>query len=131
MHILKDICNNLEYQLEDIIKKGDMTPTELDLVYKSVKTMYYIKTIDAMENYSEEGYSRGGYYEGRGGNSNGYNGYNSYAGGGNSNGMSYRRGRYSRDNEREGVIKELGDMMSRASSDIERQTIAKLMDRFE
>ena len=48
MHILNDICNNLEYQLEDVVKKNDWTPNELDIIYKSVKTMYYIKTIKAM-----------------------------------------------------------------------------------
>lgn len=115
MHILKDICNNLEYQLEDVVKKGDMTPSELDLVYKSVKTMYYIKTIDAMENYADDGYSRDyrvmdydRSYSNRG------RGRDSI-------------GRY-RDGEKD-VMKELGDMMSRAGSDIERQTIAKLMDK--
>ena len=94
-----------------------MTPTELDLVYKSVKTMYYIKTIKAMEEYSDDGYSRDmrGYYDIRRDHDPGY---------------SYRRGRYSRDTEHDGVVKELGDMMARASSDIERQTIAKLMDKF-
>ena len=110
MRVLNDICNNLEYQLEDIVKKGDMTPTELDLVYKSVKTIYYIHTIKAMEDYSDDGYSRG--YDMRP-----------------DHGYSYRRGRYSRDTEHEGVMKELGDMMARSSSDIERQTIAKLMDK--
>lgn len=118
MHILKDICNNLEYQLEDVVKKGDMTPSELDLVYKSVKTIYYIKTIDAMENYADEGYSRG--YEGGYSRNMDY-GYSNRGRGRDS------MGRY-RDGEKD-VMKELGDMMSRASSDIERQTIAKLMDK--
>ncbi len=117
MHVLKDICNNLEYQLEDVVKKGDMTPNELDLVYKSVKTIYYIKTIKAMDEYGEDdGYSKRGYYRDMAPDT----------------GYSYRRGRYSRDESREhdGVVKELGDMMARAGSDIERQTIAKLMDKF-
>lgn len=118
MRVLDDICNNLEYQLEDIVKKGDMTPTELDLLYKSVKTMYYIKTIKAMEDYSDEGYSRGRYS------------YDNMNGMRMDPGYSYRRGRYSRDMEKEGVTKELGDMMARSSSDIERQVIAKLMDKF-
>lgn len=113
MRVLNDICNNLEYQLEDIVKKGDMTPTELDLVYKSVKTIYYIHTIKAMDEYSDDGYSRGHYDTSRGMD----------------HGYSYRRGRYSRDTEHDGVMKELGDMMARSSSDIERQTIAKLMDK--
>ena len=116
MHILKDICNNLEYQLEDVVKKSeDMTPSELDLVYKSVKTIYYIKTINAMEDYTDDGYSRT------------YNSSRSrdmmYDGG-----YSNRRGRY-RDSERDGVMGELNEMMNKANSDIERQTIAKLIDR--
>ena len=122
MHILKDICGNLEYQLEDVVKKGDITPSELDSVYKSVKTIYYIKTIEAMENYADDGYSRTG------------SSYGNY-----SRGMDYgystRRdsmGRYSRDErDHNGIMKELGDMMSRASSDIERQTIAKIMDKMQ
>ena len=80
-----------------------------------VKTMYCIKTMKAMEDYSDEGYSRGRY---------------SYDNMRMDPGYSYRRGRYSRDMERDGVTKELGDMMARANSDIERQTIAKLMDKF-
>lgn len=115
MRVLNDICNNLEYQLEDIVKKGDMTPTELDLVYKSVKTIYYIHTIKAMDEYSDDGYSRDRYDTSN----------RMYR----DSGYSYRRGRYSRDAEHDGVMKELGDMMSRSSSDIERQTIAKLMDK--
>ena len=118
MHVLKDICNNLEYQLEDIVKKDDWTPNELDLVYKSVKTMYYIKTITAMEEYAEDdGYSRTGRMDRRSYDMD----YSGRRGG---------RGRYSREDGKD-VMKELGDMMSRANSDIERQTIAKLMDRFE
>lgn len=113
-HILKDICSNLEYQLEDVVKKGDMTPSELDLVYKSVKTMYYIKTIEAMDEYADDGYSRTGRMD---------YGYSNRGRGRDS------MGRYSRDGEKDGIMKELGDMMSRATSDIERQTIAKLMDR--
>ena len=124
MHILKDICNNLEYQLEDVIKKGDISTSELDLVYKSVKTIYYIKTIEAMDNYADDGYSRDGSSYGRYGRGMDY-GY--------SNRGRDSMGRYSRDGEREqdGVMKELGDMMSRAGSDIERQTIAKIMDRLQ
>lgn len=120
MRILNDICSNLEYQLEDVVKKNDWTPNELDIIYKSVKTMYYIKTIKAMEEYSyDDSYSRS--YE----NSN--RGY--YRDGmHNDTGYSYRRGIYSRDHEKD-INRELGDMMSKATSDVERQAIAKLMDR--
>lgn len=126
MHVLKDICNNLEYQLEDIVKKDDWTPNELDLVYKSVKTMYYIKTITAMEEYSnDDGYSRAGRSM-----DGGYSRRGSYAYDMDYSGRRGGRGRYSREDGKD-VMKELGEMMARATSESERQTIAKLMDRFE
>lgn len=126
MHILKDICNNLEYQLEDVIKKGDMTPSELDLVYKSVKTIYYIKTINAMEEYTDDGYSRT--YDGRSRDMM-YDNNRSYESGYSNRGRGRdSMGRY-RDSERDGVMGELNEMMNKANSDIERQTIAKIMDR--
>ena len=117
MHVLKDICSVAEYQLEDAAKKRDWTESDIDLVYKLVKTMYYIKCIDAMEDSFDEGYSRDG------------------------RGASYRRGRsYDYDYEasmRRGrsredgkdAMRELNDMMSKASSDIERQVIGRMMDR--
>ena len=104
MHVLKDICSVAEYQLEDAAKKRDWTESDIDLVYKLVKTMYYIKCIDAMEDSFDEGYSRSSDYE-----------------------ASMRRGR-SRD-EGKDTMRELNDMMSKANSDIERQVIGRLMDR--
>lgn len=69
----------------------------------------------SMEEYTDDGYSRT------------YNNSRSrdmmYDGG-----YSNRRGRY-RDSERDGVMGELNEMMNKANSDIERQTIAKIMDR--
>lgn len=112
MHVLKDICSVAEYQLEDAAKKRDWTESDIDLVYKLVKTMYYIKCIDAMEDSFDEGYSRDGSY--RRGRSYDYE-------------ASMRRGR-SRD-EGKDTMRELNDMMSKANSDIERQVIGRLMDR--
>lgn len=73
MHILKDLCYMLEDHIEPVIKKGDISPAEMDTVYKAVKTMYYIKVIEAMNEtgYSERrmSYDSGnsyGYYNGRG-----------------------------------------------------------------
>lgn len=117
MHVLKDICSVAEYQLEDAAKKRDWTESDIDLVYKLVKTMYYIKCIDAMKDSFDEEFSR------------------------DSRGASYRRGRsYDYDYEasmRRGrsredgkdAMRELNDMMSKASSDIERQVIGRMMDR--
>lgn len=61
MQNLKELCYVLEDMVDPIVEKGDISPTELDNVYKAVKTMYYIKTMDAMKEY---GNSYGGSYEG-------------------------------------------------------------------
>ena len=42
MKILEDLSYELEDMIKPIVKKGDITPTELDNVYKAAKTMYYI-----------------------------------------------------------------------------------------
>ena len=49
MQNLKELCYVLEDMVYPIIEKGDISQTELDNVYKAVKTMYYIKTMDAMK----------------------------------------------------------------------------------
>lgn len=129
MKILEDLSYELEDMIKPIVKKGDITPTELDNVYKAAKTMYYIETIGAMKEY---------------GNSNDYSYRRSY------DGMSYRdrsyddgyserrgrdaRGRYT---SREGysgndeMMSKLERMMNEAGSETERQTIRECMRKLE
>ena len=120
MHILKDICNNLEYQLEDVIKKGDISTSELDLVYKSVKTIYYIKTIEAMEDYKddEERYSRSYGRSDYGYSNRSRNSMGRYS----SEGRSYDYD-YSGDTK-----EELQRLMNSAQNDREREAIRKALD---
>ena len=40
MHIIEDLNFMLEDMIEPIVKKGDISPTELDNIYKAVKTIY-------------------------------------------------------------------------------------------
>lgn len=69
MQNLEELCYVLEDMVEPIVDKGDISPTELDNIYKAVKTMYYIKAMDSMKEYgnSYEGsyanrrYSRNSY----------------------------------------------------------------------
>ncbi len=150
MHVLSQLNDMLEEQVEGIIKKGDISPTELDNAMKAVKTMNYIETIKAMKEYGSEGSNqgqsnRGSSYRGSYGNSNrgSYNSYDSSYDGrrgrdGDGDGRysednSYRRGRdamgrytsrdgYSRD-EKEEMISKLEKMMNSAKSEMERQTI--------
>lgn len=58
MRVLDDIKELLEDELKKIAKKGDISPTELENVYKAVKTINYATIIDAMEDEKERGYSR-------------------------------------------------------------------------
>ena len=64
MHALYDLCERLDDELREIVKQGDMSPTELDRVYKAVDIIKDIKTIEAMEDYSYDDYSRRNYYDG-------------------------------------------------------------------
>lgn len=147
MHVLEELSYTLEDMIEPISKKQDISPTELDNVYKATKTMYYIETIKAMNEY---------------GNSNEYNSYNSYAGGNSNRGnsrayrgsytgrmgmdgdgdgrYSERRGRnsngrysngYSRDDAKDEMIMNLENMMNESNSEQERQTIRDCIRRIE
>ena len=51
MHIIEELNFMLEDMIEPIVKKGDISPTELDNIYKAVKTIYYGETIKAMKEY--------------------------------------------------------------------------------
>lgn len=75
MKVLNDVCEMLEDEIKQIVKKDDITPSELDSVYKSVDIIKDIKTIEAMEEASDYGYSRNSY-----GNYNSYDGSYAYDG---------------------------------------------------
>lgn len=127
MKILEDLCYELEDMIEPIVSKGDMTPTELDNVYKAVKTMYYGETIKAMKEY---------------GNSNDYSYRNMSYRGSYDDGYSERRGRdsrgrytsrdnYSRHDEREQMLDKLERKYNMAKSDAERQAISDMIRELE
>ena len=122
MRVLDDIKELLEDELKKIAKKGDISPTELENVYKAVKTINYATIIDAMEEEKEGGYSQRGYSRGMGAYAvnGGYPGssydgsYNSYDGGmSNRGGMGMsndysRDGRAGRDGDSDGQYSETG-----------------------
>ena len=108
MKVLTDLCYLLEDEIEAVVKKGDLSPTELDNVYKAVKTMNYIETIKAMKDYNDDGYSnRGRMYNDR----------------------RYDSG-YSRHTKDE-KIKELEHMLENASSEAERRSIMECIRTME
>ena len=55
----KELCYMLDNQVERLVQKGDITPNELDSIYKAVKTKYYLTVIKAMKDheYDDYGYS--------------------------------------------------------------------------
>lgn len=150
MHVLEDLSYVLEDMIEPIAKKQDISPTELENVYKAVKTMNYIETIKAMKDYekSNDGSYRGS-YDGSYNSYDGMSNRDSYEGMSNrySEDNSYRRGRdamgrftsrdgmsrdgYSRHEEKEQVISKLEKMMQNATSENERQTIRECIRKIE
>lgn len=82
---LYELCEGLKKEIRQLNSKPDISPTELDRLYKAVDIIKDIKTIEAME---EAGYSEMYPYS--------YDDGMSYARGRNSyDGMSYARGRNS------------------------------------
>ena len=55
MKTFMDLKEVLEEQLKRVSKKGDISPTELESVYKAVKTIKNIDELTMMENESEMG----------------------------------------------------------------------------
>jgi len=96
LYALKDLLCD---QVDEIVAKNDISPTELDRVYKVVDVIKDIVTIDAMENadfdYSGDdmSYSRRGRYSSR----------RSY-----DNRMSGRR--YSRDEEKDHMMHQIEEL---------------------
>ena len=117
-----DLKEMLCEELEDVVKKGELSAGDLDVVDKLTHSIKSLVTIMAME---EGGYSNDGSYDnyGNGGNG-GMNGgsYNSYRG------YSSRRGRdsmgrytsgrrYSRDEAKDEVMRHLEKAMTGASGE--------------
>jgi len=116
MHVLTDLCYLLEDEVGQVVKKGELTPTELDNVYKAVKTMNYIEIIKAMKEQEEDGYSR-------------RDGGRNYAYGESNYGRNYGRG-YTRHSKEE-KIAELERMMENASSEAERRSLMEAIRSME
>lgn len=107
MRVLDDICMILEDELEAIVKKGTVSPTELESVYKSVDVIKDIETIKAMRE--QGGYSNSyedNYMNGRSVRDDRY----SRLRGRDSMGRYTSRDGYSRDHETEELREELANM---------------------
>ena len=121
-------------ELEAIAKKGELTAGSLDTVDKLTHAIKSLETIMAMNEYSEDGYSNRGSYDGNV-NSNSYarrytrEGGNSYARYGNVRRDSM--GRYSRDEANDEIISRLHEVMEEAQNEQTKQEIRKLINKME
>lgn len=134
MDAFYDLKDMLCQELEDLVKKGELSAGALDAVDKLTHSIKSLVTIIAME---EGGYSNDGSYDGYNGNG-GMNGgsYNSYA-----RGYSGRRGRdsmgrytsgrrYSRDEAKDEVMRHLEKAMNGASGE-QRKIIQDAVDELK
>jgi len=148
MHTYYDAKEMLHKELEDIVKKGELSAGSLETIDKLLNSIKNACKIIMYEEYSEdEGYSNadgsmgnmGNYSNARGRGSNAKrdsmgrysrNEYSMRGGRGGSRGGYSRDGRYSYD-DGEGKMEILQDMMNEARSEDERRVIQKVMRRME
>lgn len=129
MEKLYELKDRLCEELEEIARKPDMGPGDLELIHKLTDT---IKNIGKIEMLEEEG----GYSQEDGQDGGGYGRGVSYAkgrGGYNRGGRNTRRdsrGRYSRDDGRSEMMEHL-EMALDSASDQDRETIKRFMRQLE
>ena len=128
MEKLYDLKDKLCEELEEIARKPDMGPGDLELIHKLTDTIKNIGKIEMLEEeggYSQEdgrddGYGRGMSY------ARGRSGY--HRGGRNTRRDS--RGRYSQDDGRSAMMEHLEAALDSAS-DQDRETIKRFMRQLE
>ena len=134
MKVYDQIRDMLCDELEDIVRKNELTPNNLDIIDTSIDVLKDIKTIEAMEQefgHSDNGYSQGYYgrmpyymYDDMGMTHEG----SSYARGRSSNAPRDSRGRYMSDGYSGDTKEELQRLMSAAKDDREREAIRAAID---
>lgn len=121
MNTLYDLRDMLCDELDEIVKKGNLSAGDLDVVHKLVSTM---KNIDKITMY-EDGYSRGGDWSadirGNYGKGSSYN----------NRGKHYVRGHYSRTDAKEHMRAQIEDMLRNSDNDRVREALRRCMDSLE
>ena len=150
MHTYYEVKDMLKKELDDIVKKGELSAGSLETIDKILNSIKNSCKIIMYEEYSEDGYSyadsdrdmsnysyaRGGDGRGRGSQANrdsmgrysSEGGYSSARGG--RRGYS-RRGGYSYDDGKDEKMEMLREMMEEANSEEERRALQKIMRRME
>lgn len=119
MKVLEDIKEMLEDELREVKKRGNHTPAEYEFIHTAVQTIGEIQDICERHKFGEEysggyngGYNRGGHYSGT------------------NHMMPMDSSRYySGDSSKRRIIRELEEMIDRASTDYERETIRSCIDK--
>jgi hypothetical protein len=130
---LMETKEKLTKELTDLIKKRDITVGDLDVIYKSVKTIYYLTTIEARGDYSQDSMEnyRGSYrgsYDGRAGRDGDSDGR--YSEGNYRSMKAYDNYGYSGHDSKEHLIREMRNMMQ----DLEpraKQAVQECINRME
>lgn len=126
-NVMEELKQLVTKQLEEIVKKGSMSPTELKTATEAVCLIKEIDQVEYMENYEDEGYSRHGWSMDDGANSY-MRGRSSVTGRyvSRDNGP-YMRGSYDMGRSGHSIKDRIKDklerMMDDATTEYERQTI--------
>lgn len=145
MHTYYDAKDMLKKELDEIVKKGELSAGSLDTIDKLLSSIVHACKIIMYEEYAEDGYSyadgdmdMSNYSYARGnGRGRGSNARRDSMGrysreGGNRGGYSRAGGGYSyADGEKAEKMELIRDMMEEASSDEERRALKKIMRRYE
>lgn len=145
MHTYYDAKDMLKKELDDIVKKGELSAGSLDTIDKLLNSIKNSCKIIMYEEYADDGYSYAdgdmdmanySYARGRGSNAkrDSMGRYSSEGRYSNARGrrMYSRRGGYSYDDgEKEEKIEMLQDMMQEAKTDEERRALQKIIRRYE
>jgi len=144
MHTYYDAKEMLHKELEEIVKKGELSAGSLETIDKLLNSIKNACKIIMYEEYSEDGYSYAdgdrdmseySYARGRGSNArrDSMGRYSSEGGYSNARG----RGRYSRrgysygDGDKEEKVEMLREMMQEVNSDEERRALQKIIRKME
>lgn len=148
MHTYYELKDMLKKELDDIVKKGELSAGSLDTIDKLLNSIKNACKITMYEEYKEDGYSYAdsdmdmsnySYARGRGSNAkrDSMGRYSSEGGYSNARGGRDGRGGYSRrgysydDGDKQEKVEMLREMMQEAGSEEERRTLQKLIRRME
>lgn len=144
MHTYYDAKEMLHKELEEIVKKGELSAGSLETIDKLLNSIKNACKIIMYEEYSEDGYSYAdgdrdmseySYARGRGSNArrDSMGRYSSEGGYSNARGrrMYSRRGYSYGDGDKEEKVEMLREMMQEVNSDEERRALQKIIRKME